>query len=177
MHCGLRRFHIQGMLSLAVQATIPSLKPAPGETASVGQLAVMFSALYIIALGTGGIKPNVAAFGADQFDEKNPKVLVRRVRQEELFHVVLLHSELWLPDRHHRHRLSAGDLELVSKLRHHGCLPHRGRDLLCGRLAAVQVGSCSRPRCTCMQLICSTMAQSYMLQEAIDRSNTECQTL
>lgn len=27
----------------------------------------------MIALGTGGIKPNVSAFGADQFDERIPQ--------------------------------------------------------------------------------------------------------
>ena len=30
---------------------------------------MLFAALYIIAVGTGGIKPNVSSFGADQFDE------------------------------------------------------------------------------------------------------------
>jgi solute carrier family 15 (peptide/histidine transporter), member 3/4 len=33
------------------------------------QSAVVFVALYLIALGTGGIKPCVSSFGADQFDE------------------------------------------------------------------------------------------------------------
>jgi solute carrier family 15 (peptide/histidine transporter), member 3/4 len=31
---------------------------------------LVFPAMYIIALGTGGIKPNVCTLGADQFDEK-----------------------------------------------------------------------------------------------------------
>lgn len=33
---------------------------------------MLFIALYTIALGTGGIKPNVSSFGADQFDDKDP---------------------------------------------------------------------------------------------------------
>lgn len=38
----------------------------PGEV----NAAVIFPAIYIIALGTGGIKPNVSTMGADQFDER-----------------------------------------------------------------------------------------------------------
>jgi len=33
---------------------------------------MLFIALYTIAVGTGGIKPNVSSFGADQFDEDDP---------------------------------------------------------------------------------------------------------
>lgn len=35
------------------------------------QTATVFVALYLIALGTGGIKPCVSSFGADQFDESD----------------------------------------------------------------------------------------------------------
>lgn len=35
------------------------------------QFALMYGALYTIAVGTGGIKPNVSSFGADQFDDSN----------------------------------------------------------------------------------------------------------
>lgn len=64
------------MLTLAV--TIHPLKPAscPSGTdcpeATTLQLAVFFGALYILALGTGGTKPNISTIGADQFDEFEP---------------------------------------------------------------------------------------------------------
>ena len=34
---------------------------------------IIFPAMYIIALGTGGIKPNVCTLGADQFDDRKEK--------------------------------------------------------------------------------------------------------
>jgi dipeptide/tripeptide permease len=48
--------------------------PGPDDdVASWLQSCALFGALGIIALGTGGIKPNVSAFGADQFDEALPQ--------------------------------------------------------------------------------------------------------
>lgn len=35
------------------------------------RIAVFFAGLYLIALGTGGIKPCVLSFGADQFDNSD----------------------------------------------------------------------------------------------------------
>lgn len=40
--------------------------------------AFFFSGLYLIALGTGGIKPCVSSFGADQFDDTDPKERVTK---------------------------------------------------------------------------------------------------
>lgn len=37
------------------------------------QLILLYTALYTIALGGGGIKSNVSGFGSDQFDTSNPK--------------------------------------------------------------------------------------------------------
>lgn len=64
---------MQGMTLLTVTASVPGLKPScsangacdPTET----QSAVCFLALYLVALGTGGIKPCVSSYGADQFDD------------------------------------------------------------------------------------------------------------
>mmetsp|Transcript_42146 Transcript_42146/g.126167 ORF Transcript_42146/g.126167 Transcript_42146/m.126167 type:complete len:627 (+) Transcript_42146:727-2607(+) len=42
--------------------------PGPGEDPTWWSYTILFSALGVIALGTGGIKPNVSAFGADQFN-------------------------------------------------------------------------------------------------------------
>ncbi|RDY04915.1 Protein NRT1/ PTR FAMILY 8.1 [Mucuna pruriens] len=62
-----------GMTLLTLSASVPGIKPtcdAQGNChATQGQSAVCFVALYLIALGTGGIKPCVSSFGADQFDD------------------------------------------------------------------------------------------------------------
>ncbi|KAH7290929.1 hypothetical protein KP509_30G069700 [Ceratopteris richardii] len=60
-----------GMVLLTLTTAIPSLVPPKNDAASIGQLAVFYAALYLIALGTGGIKPCVSSFGADQFDEND----------------------------------------------------------------------------------------------------------
>uniref|UniRef100_A0A0D6QVI0 Major facilitator superfamily (MFS) profile domain-containing protein n=1 Tax=Araucaria cunninghamii TaxID=56994 RepID=A0A0D6QVI0_ARACU len=64
-----------GMVLLTISASVPGLKPPCFNSkdadchASTSQTGVFFLSLYLIALGTGGIKPCVSSFGADQFDE------------------------------------------------------------------------------------------------------------
>ena len=69
------------MLVLTLSVSIPGIKPPECSTAnaedckkaSVLQLAVFFGALYTLAIGTGGTKPNISTIGADQFDVFDPK--------------------------------------------------------------------------------------------------------
>lgn len=69
----------QGMISLTVSAILPQLRPPPCESeqvcqqANTGQLTILYASLLLTALGAGGIRPCVVAFGADQFDETDPK--------------------------------------------------------------------------------------------------------
>ncbi|KAJ6890814.1 peptide transporter PTR2-B family protein [Populus alba x Populus x berolinensis] len=72
-----------GMCALTLSASIPALKPAECvgslcPPATPAQYAVFFFGLYLIALGTGGIKPCVSSFGADQFDDTDPKERVKK---------------------------------------------------------------------------------------------------
>ncbi|KAG0475121.1 hypothetical protein HPP92_014807 [Vanilla planifolia] len=41
--------------------------------ASGGQQGILLAALYIVALGGGGVKANVSGFGSDQFDPNEPR--------------------------------------------------------------------------------------------------------
>ena len=68
--------YFAGMAALAGATLVPGLAPGPDTKysgATLAQNLALFIPLYTVALGTGGIKPNVSAFGADQFDESDPR--------------------------------------------------------------------------------------------------------
>lgn len=65
---------MQGLFLLTISASVHGLKPSCSNAIchpTHSQSATFFVALYIIALGAGGIKPCVSSFGADQFDEND----------------------------------------------------------------------------------------------------------
>ncbi|KAG9444137.1 hypothetical protein H6P81_015477 [Aristolochia fimbriata] len=70
--------YILGLGFLTLSAILPSLRPpdclnpsfCPPPTPF--QVFFFFTSLYIIALAQGGHRPCVQAFGADQFDERDP---------------------------------------------------------------------------------------------------------
>ncbi|KAF3439538.1 hypothetical protein FNV43_RR17816 [Rhamnella rubrinervis] len=72
---GFSIIYVIGMTLLTMSASVSGLKPTcSGEEtchATETQSAVCFIALYLIALGTGGIKPCVSSYGADQFDDSD----------------------------------------------------------------------------------------------------------
>ncbi|KAG2677596.1 hypothetical protein I3760_12G104800 [Carya illinoinensis] len=68
-----------GVTILTISTVIPSLRPPkcaadtvpPCIPASGMQLKVLYLALYLTALGTGGVKSSVSGFGSDQFDDSD----------------------------------------------------------------------------------------------------------
>ncbi|KAJ0591652.1 putative proton-dependent oligopeptide transporter family, PTR2 family proton/oligopeptide symporter [Helianthus annuus] len=66
-----------GTGTLALSTKLPNLRPPPCHAneeckeANGFQMGILYLALYLIALGTGGLKSSVSGFGTDQFDEKN----------------------------------------------------------------------------------------------------------
>lgn len=71
----------QGTGTLAIATWLPQLHPPScGNTktqkcnkANGFQMGILYMSLYVIALGTGGLKSSVSGFGSDQFDEKDKK--------------------------------------------------------------------------------------------------------
>ncbi|CAM0957083.1 unnamed protein product [Alopecurus aequalis] len=69
-----------GMLAMTLSASLPVLMPSM-STSGI-QRAGVYLGLYLVALGTGGIKPCTSALGADQFDSADP---VERVTKGSFF--------------------------------------------------------------------------------------------
>lgn len=72
---------ILGTTMLAITTKLPQLHPPPCyateltkcKQASSFQMGILYVALYLIAVGTGGLKSSVSGFGTDQFDEKDKR--------------------------------------------------------------------------------------------------------
>ncbi|CAL5212099.1 unnamed protein product [Lathyrus oleraceus] len=72
--------YILGLGLLTLSAKLPSLTKSKCQVDSEfilcsqhSQVILFFISLYLVAIGQGGHKPCVQAFGADQFDEHHPK--------------------------------------------------------------------------------------------------------
>ncbi|GMP55915.1 hypothetical protein CsSME_00020577 [Camellia sinensis var. sinensis] len=75
--------YLLGMSLLTMTVSVSGLRPphcphpdpnfANCKKASTFQLALFYGALYTLAVGTGGTKPNISTIGADQFDEFETK--------------------------------------------------------------------------------------------------------
>jgi len=85
--------YLLGLLLLTLTVSLRSLRPAqcaagaaavancePG-TASKVQVGVFYLALYVIALGIGGVKPCLSALGGDQFDEDDEEKLEKPMKR------------------------------------------------------------------------------------------------
>lgn len=63
------------MTVLTLSASVHGLKPPCDDNNTCHpkgiQIGIFYLGLYLIALGTGGIKPCVSSFGADQFDDSD----------------------------------------------------------------------------------------------------------
>jgi peptide/histidine transporter 3/4 len=82
-------FYQIGIMGLVLSAVVPSLRPppchAPDPSAchrpSGGHLAVLYISMLCMCFGTGGIRPSVVAFGADQFDQQGAEAWANRKRR------------------------------------------------------------------------------------------------
>lgn len=71
---------MQGFILLSVQAHLPQLNPPKCDImaepnckeADGFKALIFFVALYLVALGSGCVKPNMIAHGADQFNREDP---------------------------------------------------------------------------------------------------------
>ena len=71
---GLTGRLLQGMVLITLAVSLKSLHPqctpdGACAAASRQQVAFFYGALYTMAIGAGGTKPNISTFGADQFDD------------------------------------------------------------------------------------------------------------
>ena len=53
------------------------------------EMGLFYLSIYLVALGNGGYQPTIVSFGADQFDEENPKEGLSKVSFFSYFYLAL----------------------------------------------------------------------------------------
>lgn len=86
----------QGLASLSLCSYLFLLEPrgcgdkeTPCGSHSGLHLALFYISIYLIALGNGGYQPNIATFGADQFDEEDSKEGLSKIAFFSYFYLAL----------------------------------------------------------------------------------------
>ncbi|URD75426.1 POT family [Musa troglodytarum] len=77
-----------GVTILTISTVVRGLRPPACSDLAAGgcvkasgaQLGMLYLALYLTALGTGGLKSSVSGFGSDQFDETNRREKVQMMK-------------------------------------------------------------------------------------------------
>ncbi|XP_057436004.1 protein NRT1/ PTR FAMILY 7.3-like [Lotus japonicus] len=87
---------VVGLASLSLTTYLFLLEPngcgdkeLPCTSHSSYQTALFYVSIYLIALGNGGYQPNIATFGADQFDEEDPKEQHSKISFFSYFYLAL----------------------------------------------------------------------------------------
>ncbi|KAI4373288.1 hypothetical protein MLD38_011427 [Melastoma candidum] len=91
-------FYVVGMTILTLSATLPQFRPAPCrlkdptvpcQEANGYQLAILYVGLTLGAIGAGGIRPCVIAFGADQFGKSGPNSSAKKLKYFNCYYFVM----------------------------------------------------------------------------------------
>ncbi|XP_077244927.1 protein NRT1/ PTR FAMILY 7.3-like isoform X2 [Tasmannia lanceolata] len=87
---------VLGLVLLSISSYLFLVKPSGcGDRLSLCgphsnlEIGIFYMAIYLIALGNGGYQPNIATFGADQFDEEDPKEGYSKVAFFSYFYLAL----------------------------------------------------------------------------------------
>ncbi|KAG7028705.1 Protein NRT1/ PTR FAMILY 7.3, partial [Cucurbita argyrosperma subsp. argyrosperma] len=87
---------VLGLASLSITSYIFLVRPkgcgdehTPCNAHSSFHIALFYLSVYLVALGNGGYQPNIATFGADQFDEEDAKEGISKIAFFSYFYLAL----------------------------------------------------------------------------------------
>ncbi|KAJ7944623.1 protein NRT1/ PTR FAMILY 7.3-like [Quillaja saponaria] len=87
---------VMGLVSLSLSSYLFLIRPKgcgneslPCGQHSSSEIAMFYLSIYLVALGNGGYQPNIATFGADQFDEEDPQEGYSKVAYFSYFYLAL----------------------------------------------------------------------------------------